>query len=66
MVLGEDFYSAGIGAGFVIRPNPATSLMAAALEYRHKDYHDSDSSPTARLRDGDELRTYGTARLDDN
>ena len=62
VLLGEDFYSAGIGAGtrFVIRPNPATYLMAA-LEYRHKDYHDSDSSPTASLRDGDELRTFGTA-----
>ena len=60
--LAEDFYSAGVGAGtrFVIRPNPATYLMAA-LEYRHKDYHDSDSSPTASLRDGDELRTFGTA-----
>lgn len=60
--LGDDFYSAGVGAGtrFVIRPNPATYLMAA-LEYRHKDYHDSDSSPTASLRDGDELRTFGTA-----
>ena len=59
--LAEDFYSAGIGAGtrFIIRPNPATSLMAA-LEYRHKDYQDSDSSPTASLRDGDELRTFGT------
>ena len=62
VLLGEDFYSAGIGAGtrFVIRPNPATYLMAA-LEYRHKNYHDSDSSPTASLRDGDELRTFGTA-----
>lgn len=60
--LADDFYSAGIGAGsrFVIRPNPATSLVAA-LEYRHKNYHDSDSSPTASLRDGDELRTFGTA-----
>jgi tetratricopeptide (TPR) repeat protein len=60
--LADDFYSAGVGAGtrFVIRPNPATYLMAA-LEYRHKDYHDSDSSPTASLRDGDELRTFGTA-----
>ena len=62
VLLGEDFYSAGVGAGtrFVIRPNPATYLMAA-LEYRHKDYHDSDSSPTASLRDGDDLRTFGTA-----
>lgn len=60
--LADDFYSAGIGAGtrFVIRPNPATYLMAA-LEYRHRNYHDSDSSPTASLRDGDELRTFGTA-----
>jgi hypothetical protein len=60
--LGEDFYSAGVGAGtrFVIRPTPSTSFLAA-LEYRHKDYHDSDSSPTASLRDGDELRTFGTA-----
>lgn len=60
--LAQDFYSAGVGAGtrFVIRPNPATYLTAA-LEYRHKDYHDSDSSPTASLRDGDELRTFGTA-----
>ena len=60
--LADDFYSAGIGAGtrFVIRPNPATYLMAA-LEYRHKDYHDSESSPTASLRDGDEVRTFGTA-----
>jgi hypothetical protein len=33
----------------------------AALEYRHKDYHDSEGSPTASLRDGDELRTFGTA-----
>lgn len=60
--LGDAFYSAGIGAGsrFVIRPNPSTSLLAA-LEYRHKDYHDSAGSPTASLRDGDELRTFGTA-----
>lgn len=60
--LGEAFYSAAIGAGsrFVIRPDPATSLMAS-LEYRHKDYHDSEGSPTATLRNGDELRTFGTA-----
>ena len=60
--LGDAFYSAAIGAGtrFVIRPNPATSLMAS-LEYRHKEYHDSEGSPTASLRDGDELRTFGTA-----
>ena len=59
VLLGEDFYSAGIGAGtrFVIRPTPSTSLLTA-LEYRHKDYHDSDSSPTASLRDGDELRAF--------
>jgi tetratricopeptide (TPR) repeat protein len=62
VLLAEDFYSAGVGAGtrFIIRPNPATYLTAA-LEYRHKDYHDSESSPTASLRDGDELRTFGTA-----
>ena len=62
VLLAEDFYSAGIGAGtrFVIRPNPATYLTAA-LEYRHKDYHDSESSPTASLRNGDELSTFGTA-----
>jgi hypothetical protein len=61
VVLGQDFYSAGIGAGarFVIRPTPATSLLTA-LEYRHKDYHDSPSSPTASLRDGDELRAFAT------
>ena len=60
--LGDAFYSAGIGAGsrFVIRPNPATSLLGA-LEYRHKEYHDSAGSPTASLRDGDELRVFGTA-----
>ncbi len=60
--LGDDFYSAGIGAGtrFVIRPNPALSFLTA-LEYRHKSYQDSPSSPTASLRDGDEVRTFGTA-----
>ena len=64
VLLGEDFYSAGVGAGtrFVIRPKPSTSLLAA-LEYRHKDYHDSDSSPTASLRNGDELRAFGTAPI---
>lgn len=59
--LDDAFYSAGVGAGsrFVIRPNPATSLTGV-LEYRHKEYYDSDSSPTASLRNGDEIRTYGT------
>ena len=62
VVLGGDFYSAAIGAGarFVIRPTPATSF-SAALEYRHKDYHDSATSPAASLRDGDELRAVGSA-----
>jgi tetratricopeptide (TPR) repeat protein len=59
VVLDGNFYSSGIGAGsrFVIRPTPQTSFLGA-VEYRHKDYHDSDSSPTASLRDGDELRAY--------
>ncbi len=59
VLLAEDFYSAGIGAGtrFVIRPTPTTSFLGA-VEYRHKDYQDSDSSPTASYRNGDEVRAY--------
>lgn len=55
--VGDDFYSAGGGVGtrFVSRPTPATSVIAS-LEYRHKEYYDSDSSPTASFRNGDELR----------
>ena len=48
VVLGGDFYSAGIGAGsrLVVRPNTWTSLLGA-LEYRHKQYDNSDTSPAA-------------------
>jgi tetratricopeptide (TPR) repeat protein len=61
VVLGGNYYSTGIGAGsrFVIRPNPSTQLLTA-LEYRHKEYENSDTSPTATLRNGDELRAYAT------
>ena len=61
VVLDGNFYSATIGAGtrFLMRPTPATSFMTA-LEYRHRDYHDSSSSPTASYRDGDEVRALGT------
>src|SRR5690606_41817012 len=53
--LGGEFYSVGFGAGsrFVIRPNPSTSLLAA-VEYRHKDYDNSDTYPTAELRRSEE------------
>ena len=62
VVLGGNFYSAGIGAGtrFVIRPNPSTQLLTA-LEYRHKDYENSSTAPVATLRNGDEFRAYVTA-----
>ena len=52
VVLGGDFYSSGIGAGsrIVVRPNPSTWLLGA-LEYRWKDYENSDTSPAAELRD---------------
>ena len=62
VVLGGNFYSAGIGAGsrFVVRPNPSTSAPHGALEYRHKDYENSDTSPAADLRNGDEVRAYAT------
>jgi hypothetical protein len=61
VVLGGDFYSSGVGAGsrLVVRPNPSTSLLAA-LEYRHKEYDNSDTWPTAELRNGDEVRAYTT------
>lgn len=60
--LNGHFYSAGYGVGsrFVVRPNPATQLLAA-LEYRHREYENSSVAPTASLRDGDELRLFGTS-----
>jgi hypothetical protein len=61
VVLGGDFYSSAIGAGsrLVVRPNSSTSLLGA-VEYRRKEYDNSDTYPAAELRDGDEVRAYGT------
>lgn len=60
VVLNDHFYSSafGVGTRLAVRPNPATSLLGA-IEYRHRDYHDSSVAPTASARDGDELRVFG-------
>jgi tetratricopeptide (TPR) repeat protein len=53
------FYSTGFGAGtrLVLQPGPGFSWITA-VEYRQRDYHNSDASPTAELRDGSEIRAY--------
>ncbi|MER2534615.1 MAG: tetratricopeptide repeat protein, partial [Rhizobiaceae bacterium] len=51
VVANGNWYSAGGGAGvrFVVRPDP-TLFLLTALEYRHKEYFNSSSSPVAELR----------------
>ena len=53
------FYSTGFGAGtrLVLQPGPGVS-WTTAIEYRQRDYHNSEASPTAELRDGGEIRAY--------
>jgi len=60
--LDGQFYSAGGGAGtrLVMQPRPGF-LLTTALEYRYRDFYDSDVAPTASDRDGSEIRTYMTA-----
>ena len=33
-------------------------MTTTAIEYRQRDYHNSEASPTAELRDGGEIRAY--------
>ena len=53
------FYSTGFGAGtrLVLQPSAGFS-WTTAVEYRQRDYHNSEASPTAELRDGGEIRAY--------
>ena len=61
--LDSDFYSAAGGAGvrFLWQPQPGFSLVHA-LEYRYRTYYDSESSPTAELREGSEIRAVTSGR----
>lgn len=61
--LDGDFYSAGGGAGarFLWQPQPGFSLVHA-LEYRYRSYYNSESSPTAELREGSEVRAVTSGR----
>lgn len=61
--LDNDFYSAAVGAGtrLLWQPQPGFSLVHA-LEYRYRTYYDSESSPTAELREGSEIRAVTSAR----
>lgn len=54
--LADQPYMEGLGAGVALRSNIAgVATIEPALEYRHRDYHDSDPYPNASGQSGDLL-----------
>ncbi len=60
VVLDDDVYAhaLGVGSRYVAQLHPDVGVAFKA-EYRRRTYHDTDTAPTASLRDGNEYRFGG-------
>ena len=61
VVLGGNFYSAGIGAGTGFVLSPARGFSCTALEYRHKDYQKARPRRRRTAQRRRDPRLYGAS-----